>query len=122
MTKKSIPSPKAISVLEHLFDHYKALYIPYPFYCIDPIVNIGRRYKNTKRIVYILKDDAQPSITKESLFQDLIIEIMVESLRDSLRRQLLMEVTGRSILKPIKPISYSDFDSLDKLIYGGFRI
>ena len=122
MTKKLIPYPKAVSFLEVFFNHYRVLYIPYSFYCIDPIVSIGRCYKNTKGIVRILKDACQPLITEESLFQDLTIEIMVESLIDSLRRQLLIEVTGRNIFKPIKPISYNDFDSLDKLIYGGFKI
>jgi len=122
MRKRCIPTPKVISFLVGLFDDYKVLYIPYPFYCIDPIVNIGGCYKNTKRIVCIPKYDDQAILTEKSLFQDLIIEIMAESLRESLGRQLLMELSRRNILKSIKPIGYRDFESVGKFIHKGVKI
>ncbi len=108
-----------MTVPKYLFKKFRFLFVPYPFYCIDPIFQTGTpRIRKPKKLTYILKvyicienqqqflkDKSYVSLPDEYLFKRVIHGILLH-----------LAANGEKIT-----INTLD-DNVGKLFNGGFKI
>jgi len=106
---KRVPEILGTTIPVYLFKEFRSLYIPYPFYCIDPIINLGkRRYIDRKKITFTSRDATyRRGYAEKHLFERAI------------RGMLLQLINYKEI--PINKVR-SGFESAGKLFNGGFKI
>jgi len=62
----------------YLFKEFRFLFVPYPFYCIAPIFQIGTpRIRKPKKLTYVLKDKSYVPLPDEYLFRRVIHGILL---------------------------------------------
>ena len=108
---KKIDFPNSIAHIDYseinfhsILDKFSIIYVPYPFYCVEPIINIGYKGRTCKKIIQVLKNKGDRTYTDE-YFSYIVMKGMVSAL-------VLMR-------KGSTPIRYGD---IVKFINGGFRI
>ncbi len=60
-------------------EYFSVLFVPYPFYCIEPIININYRGRARKRIIQVMKENSRTQYGNKYLF-GLVIRAMLTTL------------------------------------------